>query len=165
MPWSALSPLPQDLVLQKHISYVCCVCSPVEPWPLFPSVQLSMEALFACCGPWGVQWSVCKMRPALHAAGSDVLQNMWFRRCVNKVCARLYGEGACSTRTEERVWLGRTDPAKPGGLGLDASNLGKEYLGCSLSHRWPSFMLGLGEEMASASSFFPGKVSLCFLSL
>ena len=34
------------------ISYVCCVCFSVESW-LFPSDQLSAEAVFVYCGQWG----------------------------------------------------------------------------------------------------------------
>lgn len=50
------------------------MCSTVESWPLFLSVQLFAEALFAYCGQQGVGWSACEWRPAYIAFGTEVSQ-------------------------------------------------------------------------------------------
>ena len=61
----------------QSISYVCSMCPDIDSWPLFSSVWLSTEALFAYCKQCFVpsrggvhfikvcRWSACHMTPAL----------------------------------------------------------------------------------------------------
>ena len=78
---------------------VCCMCSAVVSWLLYPSGQSCARGcpclLWATFGPWpeyggfklGVltRWSTCEMRPVTTASGTEVLKNSWVRRhCVGR---------------------------------------------------------------------------------
>ena len=58
MSCSVVSPVPQGLLLSGVVSNVCHLYSAVVSWLLYPSGQLSPEALFSFVGS---VWSLAQM--------------------------------------------------------------------------------------------------------
>lgn len=70
---------------------MCCVCSAVVYWLLYPSGRSSAETLLACfeqfgswpeCGEFqlGVLWSACEVRPDASPTRTEALQSSLVRR-------------------------------------------------------------------------------------
>ena len=151
-----------------------CVCSVVESWPLFPSVQLSAEALFACCRQCSVpsagkahsnkvysgllaKWDFCAI------ARTEVWQDACpgQERCFWQGLGWSSG-GEASALGLSPLWLGRQThrSAGKGWQGFGASKVDSRCVRGACSHRWPLFMLGGGEEVSPASSLVPEVLPL-----
>lgn len=162
----SLFPKPGD---SGTVSSMWCVYSALLSWLLYPSGQLSGEALFGCRGQCLV--------PALNVAHFNQMCSvcLWsetYHHCQQNyktpesghvwasVWAGLLGEGACHAGTEANMTVrdSSTGAQTQGVLGI--SKLGSECEHSVVSCRWPcTYAEGWGKKMNMASSFVPRVVS------
>ena len=142
-----------------YVSYLGFMWSPFEFWPLFCSVQLYAEALFAylCSKVWGgllIKWDLPLPLPELRSC-----KNNQVRRCVGRACAQFWRRGLQCQDWGSCDWKGRIHWIR--GAGLGANQLGSKCL----APAWFLWVAGgegeRGREMVPASCFVPREVFPC----
>lgn len=154
----------------RCVSYMCCMCSSIVSWSLFPSVQLSADAVFVYCGD---VWSSIGAGHILIKCGKwhlPLQPPLELRFCktgswLGDVLARYMhwyvGVEAYSTGTKG-MWWGRVGLATcgvwGGGRQLGASKLGNDCWPCFRFLQLPvCWVVGGGKWCLPAPLFLEGS--------
>ena len=149
------------------VSNVCCVCSALLSWMVFPSRPLICRGFLPVVGSI---WSLAKcsgcalvcyeLRLVTTIARTKALKNSWVGRCIVGRTI-FWGRGSCIGTEASVTSKGGSTRVWEGVAGFGVTKLGSEYSCYTGSHRWPCVYAKVqGRETVTISSSVPGGISL-----